>query len=102
MKSRYVNKNGLVFDNETGKKMYPVGMWRTNSHVFYNYNDICYNEYMENPADKTESKFDQSQVILGLFEHNPQINGVVYAYYEDYRKMRDIIEAYRYRHAGKL
>lgn len=71
MKSRYVNKDGLVFDNETGKKMYPVGMWRTNSHVLYNYNDICYNEYIENPTDKTESKFEQSQVILGLFECNP-------------------------------
>lgn len=102
MKSRYTNKDGLVFDNETGKKMYPVGRWKTYSHVFYNYNDICYNEYMENPTDKTESKFDQSQVILGLFEHNPQSNGVVYAYYEDYRKMKDIIEAYRYRHGGKI
>lgn len=45
--SKYVKKGTLIIDTESNKKLYPVGKWYTYSHVFYNYNDICYNNMTE-------------------------------------------------------
>jgi hypothetical protein len=45
---------------------------------------------------------DTAERLLELFERNPRVNGIVYAYYEDYRKMRDVIEAYVFRHGGRI
>ena len=64
--------------------------------------DICYNEMFENRTDETEEKFETAQELLEKFEANPRVNGIVYAYYEDYKKMKDIIGAYAYRHGGRV
>ena len=100
--SKYVKRGTLVIDTETNKKMYPVGKWNTYSHVFYNYDDICYNEMMKQHTAKSYEQFETSQRLLELFERNPRVNDVVYAYYDDYRKMRDIIGAYMFRHGGRI
>lgn len=100
--SRYVRKGTLVVDTETNKKMYPVGKWITYSHVFYNYDDICYNDMMETQTGVSGRKFEESQYLLNCFETNPRVNGVVYAYYKDYKKMKDIIGAYMVRHDGRV
>lgn len=102
MSKRHVMSGTLVLDTKTNKKMYPVGKWTTYSHVLYNYNDICYNEMFENRTDETEEKFETAQELLEKFEANPKVNGIVYAYYEDYKKMKDIIGAYAYRHGGRV
>lgn len=99
---RYVKKGTLVIDTKTNKKMYPVGKWVKYSHVFYNYGDICYNNMREKETEESYSKFEESQELLEKFETNPRINEVVYAYYGDYKKMRDIISAYVYRHGGVI
>lgn len=102
MTARYVLKGKDVYDTKNNKKMYPVGKWITYSHVFYNYDDICYNEMFENRTDETEEKFETAQELLEKFETNPRVKGIVYAYYEDYKKMKDIIGAYAYRHGGRV
>lgn len=99
---RYVKKGTLIIDTETNKKMYPVGKWIKYSHIFYNYDDICYNNMYEKETEESYSKFEESQELLEKFESNPRINEIVYAYYEDYKKMRDIISAYVYRHNGVI
>lgn len=100
--SKYVKRGTLVIDTETNKKMYPVGKWNTYSHVFYNYNDRCFNNMMEMHTEDSEIKLEESEHLLNCFERNPRVNDIVYAYYEDYRKMRDVIEAYVFRHGGRI
>lgn len=100
--SKYVKRGTLVIDTETNKKMYPVGKWNTYSHVFYNYNDRCFNNMMETHTDESEKKLDEAEHLQECFEHNPRVNDIVYAYYEDYKKMRNIIEAYVFRHGGRI
>lgn len=100
--SKYVKRGTLVIDKETNKKMYPVGKWNTYSHVFYNYNDRCFNNMTEQNTEKNYEQFETAERLLELFETNPRVNDIVYAYYEDYRKMRDVIEAYVFRHGGRI
>lgn len=98
---RYVLRNGLVFDTKENKKMYPVGKWNEYQHVFYNYMDICFNSMYESEYDKKESdKYEKSQELMEKWNCNPQVNGVVYAYYEDYKMMKDVIGGYAWRHNG--
>lgn len=78
-------KRNIVVDTKTNKKMYPVGKWITYSHVFYNYDDICYNDMMDTQTEVSCRKFEESQYLLNCFETNPRVNGVVYVYYEDYK-----------------
>lgn len=101
--SRYVLRGTLVFDTKENKKMYPVGKWVIYQHVFYNYNDICYNEmYDKDHTDESIEKFERSQEILEKWDSNPRHNNIVYAYYEDYKEMKDIIGAYAWRHNGRV
>lgn len=100
--SKYVKKGTLIIDTESNKKLYPVGKWYTYSHMFYNYNDICYNNMTEKETEESYMKFEESQKLLETFETNPRLNGIVYAYYEDYNKMRSIIEVYIHRHNGLI
>lgn len=99
---RYVLKGNLVYDNKTRKKMYPVGKWKKYQHVFYNYDDKCYNTMNEDNSKKSIEKFEKSQDLICKWDFNPQINGVVYAYYEDYKLMKDIIGMYVITHNGMV
>lgn len=90
-----------VFDKKTGKKMYPIGSWLKYSHIFYNYNDRCYNAmYDTDHSIESIDKFEEAERLLDVFEHNPRVNGIVYVIYDDYKKMKDIIGAYALRHNG--
>lgn len=100
-KRRYVLRNGLVFDTKENKKMYPVGKWVTYQHVFYNYNDICYNDmYDKNHSEESVDRFERAQDLIEKWDGNPRVSGIVYAYYEDYKQMKDIIGAYAWKHNG--
>lgn len=61
-----------------------------------------FNNMMEQNTEKSYEQFETAERLLELFERNPRVNGIVYAYYEDYRKMRDVIEAYVFRHGGRI
>lgn len=88
----------LIIKN--GKKYYPVGKWHKYQHVFYNYEDRCANEWYETDSDEAYEKFEKSQDILNKWETNPQRDGIVYALYNDYKLMKDIIGGYMWRHNG--
>lgn len=59
--SKYVKRGTLVIDTETNKKMYPVGKWNTYSHVFYNYNDRCFNNMTEQNTEKSYEQLKQQR-----------------------------------------
>lgn len=93
----------LVLDKKTGKKMYPIGSWSKYSHIFYNYNDRCYNSmYDNNHSEESIEQFEEAERLLNVFETNPRIRGIVYVLYEDYKLMKDIIGAYAVRHNGYI
>lgn len=83
---------------KNGKKMYPVASWYNCQHMFYNYVDRCFIAMVD--ADYTEesvSRHDEAERLLDVFNTNIH-NGLAYAEYADYRKMKDIIGAYILRH----
>lgn len=98
----------LIRDKRTGKKMYPVGKWITYQHVFYNASDRAYNAFYEAEESGTTEEFEKASAwrervedLLTKWDSNPKdSNGVVYALYEDYKDMKDIIGAYAWRHNG--
>lgn len=98
----------LMKDKATGKKMYPVGKYLTYQHVFYNASDRAYNAFydaMENGSaeefDKASAWRDRVEELLDKWLTNPQdSNGIVYALWEDYSTMKDIIGGYAVRHNG--
>lgn len=54
-------------------------------------------------AEKAEEWFERIEDILTKWESNPQDrNGIVYALYEDYKLMKDLIGAYAWRHNGTV
>jgi len=92
-------------DKKTGKKMYPVGKWITYQHVFYNANDRAWNalhdaEEKGGDVEHAASWLERVQELLGKWDSNPQVDGIVYALYEDYKTMKDIIGGYAERHGG--
>lgn len=100
---QYRKSGTLIVNVSTGKKLYPVANWEKNQHVFYNYEDIMAVEHYDNPdSDEAYDKWEEAQDLLGKFDSNPQANGIVYAEYEDYKKMKDIIGEYVWRHNGNV
>lgn len=91
-------------------KLYPVGSWYKYQHVFYNANDRAWN-YLhdaqesgnEEEIKKAEDNLEMVQNLLGAFDCGyKDSNGMVYAEYQDYKRMKDIIAAYMYRHGGTV
>lgn len=102
--------NKLFIDKKTGKKMYPVGKWMTYQHVFYNESDRAYNNFYDKLENGTVEEFEKAndwkekvEELLTKWNSNPQdSNGIVYALYEDYKIMKDIIGGYVWRHNGHV
>ena len=57
---------------------------------------MCESEYSEKKCEQ----YEKSQELIGKWDCNPQVNGIVYAYYEDYKMMKDVIGGYAWRHNG--
>ena len=52
---------------------------------------------------KAIDRVDKAEYMLEIFESNPiDKNGIVYALYDDYKMMKDIIAAYAHRHGGRV
>lgn len=98
----------LIKDKATGKKLYPVGKFTTYQHVFYNASDRAFNAFCDATETGTTEEFERASAwrdrvdeLLDKFNSNPQDkNGIVYALYEDYKDMKNIIGGYAYRHGG--
>ena len=89
-----------------GKKYYPVASWYKCQHVFYNEVDRAWNRLYDvrdngTAEEEAEEWIEKVEDILQKFECNPKdTRGVVYALYDDYKLMKDIIVGYTWRHGG--
>ena len=89
-------------------KLYPVGSWERNQHVFYNAVDRAHNNLFdarENGAgiEEAEEWLEKCNNALARFDCGPKDSrGVVYAEYNDYKFMKDVIGGYAMRHNGHV
>lgn len=78
-------------------KLYPVCNWERNQHKMYNYNDKMYIKAHEENTEEAWRAFEESERLLEVF--NGQVrNGLVYAVYEDYCLIKDILGYYDWTH----
>ena len=80
-----------------GVRLYPVCKWYDNQHKLYNYNDKMYNKAHDEGTQEAFEAFYESERLLDVF-HGNIINGIVYATYKDYCKLKDIIGYYDITH----
>jgi hypothetical protein len=91
-------KTKIYRDKKTGKKLYPVCSWYNNQHKLYNAHDRAMNWcYDSNWCDEAQEWLDKVQHAMGWFD-GCVINGLVYAPYEEYCLIKDIIGGYDMRH----
>lgn len=88
----------VYIDNETGKKLYPVGGFQRSQHKIFNAHDRAFNW-----AYETEWKDEKALANLERVEKAMEwvhciIDGLIYAPYDVYLIMKDIIAAYDARH----
>ena len=97
----------LYKDKATGKKLYPVCSWEQNQHKLYNALDRAHNRvsdlYEDRTAtaediDKAEAWVTEVERLLEIFDSHIASNGLVYALWEDGKKIKDIIWGYDARH----
>lgn len=78
-----------------GIKYYPVGSWEKHQHKFYNYHDVCYLKMVDSDyADSACRAFEEADTLIDLFDSMPQRNGIVYAPYETYKRLKAVIDWY--------
>ena len=91
-----------------GKKYYPVASWYRCQHVFYNAVDRAWCRLYDARDNGTAEEEEEAEEWLAKaedmqqkFDSNPKdAKGVVYALYDDYKLMKDIIGGYAWRHGG--
>lgn len=89
-------------------KLYPVASWERNQHVFYNAADRAQNSLFDAREsgigiEEAEEWLEKCNNALERFDYGPKDSmGVVYAEYEDYKSMKDIIGGYAVRHNGHV
>nr|DAM10910.1 MAG TPA: hypothetical protein [Caudoviricetes sp.] len=89
-------------------KLYPVASWERNQHVFYNAVDRAQNSLFdarENGVgiEEAEECLEKYNNALAKFDFGPKDSrGVVYAEYNDYKFMKDVIGGYAERHNGHV
>lgn len=80
------------------KKLYPVCGWYKNQHKMYNYNDKMAIAYYDTYGDSEYEALRESERLLSVFNDGVRSDGIVYAEYEDYKKIKDIIGYYDLTH----
>ena len=91
-----------------GKKYYPVANWYKCQHVFYNAVDRAWCRLYDardngtaEEEEEAEEWLAKAEDMLQKFDCNPKdARGIVYALYDDYKLMKDIIGGYAWRHGG--
>ena len=87
-----------VYKNKEGKKLYPVCSWERNQHKLYNASDRARIWWFESDySEEAMKECDEIDRLIEVFD-NYIIDGIVYAVYEDYIKIKDYIAAYDARH----
>lgn len=86
-----------VYRNKQGQKLYPVCSWENNQHKLYNASDRARIRWFESYSDEAADEVDEIDRLIEIFDNNI-INGLVYATYNDYLKIKDYIAAYDARH----
>lgn len=83
-----------------GKKLYPVAKFLKTQHIFDNYYTKCYNRMIdEEYSGDTVDRFNEAEHLYEI-ACNPHKDGMIYAEYADYKKMKDIIGFYVCSHDG--
>ena len=87
-----------VYRNKEGKKLYPVCSWANNQHKLYNALDRAKIwEFESDYSEEASAEVDELDRLIEVFDS--QIVGcIVYATWEDYKKIKDYIAAYDARH----
>lgn len=115
-KSEEVYKKNLSICKDRGyevikkTKLYPVGNWYKYQHVLYNAHDRAMNAMHDAEQSGTAEQLDKAiewnekvNDLLGKFDCGFQdANGMVYMEYKDYKVVKDIINAYAWRHNGTV
>lgn len=89
-------------------KLYPVASWERNQHVFYNAVDRAQNSLFDAREkgvgiEEAEECLEKYNNALAKFDFGPKDSrGVVYAEYNDYKFMKDVIGGYAMRHNGHV
>ena len=87
-----------LYRDKQGVKLYPVCNWELNQHKIYNAHDRAMNYCTDtNWCDKAVQELERVDKAMEAIDRYV-INGMVYARYEDYKLLKDIISAYDARH----
>ena len=86
-----------LYKTKDGKKLYPVCNWENNQHKIYNAHDIAMNYWYDTHSEKAMKNLERVDKAMEAIDRYV-INGMVYATYEDYKLLKDIIAAYDARH----
>lgn len=102
---RKIENGRVVYRNMDGKKLYPVCSWEKNQHKLYNAHDramiYIYDARQSGDLeelDKAEAELDRIDNAMSAFDFGIQIDGVVWATWEDSKIIKDITWAYNARH----
>lgn len=87
----------MAIITKNGIKLYPVGNWQKNQHKLYNYHDKMSIKAHEEDTDEAWDTLYESEKLLDVFNTNVY-DGIVYAPYKDYCKLKDIIGYYDLTH----
>ena len=87
-----------LYRDKQGFKLYPVCNWEANQHKIFNAHAramvYCYDTDWCDKAVQELERVDKAMNAINQYV----INGMVYARYNDYRLLKDIIAAYDARH----
>lgn len=86
-----------LYRNKQGQKLYPVCSWENNQHKLYNASDRATIRWAETNSEEALAECNEIDRLIEVFD-GCVINGLVYAVYEDYKKIKDYIAAYDARH----
>lgn len=99
-----VENGKTVLRTNNGTKLYPVCNWERNQHKIYNYSDRCKNAEHEAFLNGSEADYNKAVERSENAEHLIEVfngfvvDGVVYAEYNDYKAIKNVIAGYDYRH----
>ena len=99
-----IENSKRTFRTNSGAKLYPVCNWERNQHKIYNNADRCRNAEQDAFLNGSETELNKAITRREHAEHLVDvingfiIDGVVYAEYDDYKAIKDVIAAYDIRH----
>lgn len=88
----------VYVDKATGKKLYPVCGAERSAHKIYNAHDRAFNWVYDTEWKDERALAELERVEKAMEWVHCIIGGLIYAPYEEYKIMKDIIYAYDARH----